>query len=448
MLVIIMKTTLFLLLILLIGLDAYASPGDLDITFNPPNGFQLYTGQEDLPASGRAVAIQSDGKLLVTGSAFNAPAFMDLVLLRYNTDGSLDATFGNKGVATFRHTVVSQFWSGGWSEGEAIVIQPDGKIVIAGEVYGGSSDDVLLLRFNSDGTLDPNFGTEGVVIFDGPEGRGDYGYGVALESDGKIVVAGYSNTSQGSEVLVLRYNPTGIPDSTFGVGGVVTYFSQDADLGNAVAIQQDGKILVNAQTFYGLKILRCNNDGKLDSTFGSGGIVSRIGDIAPRKMVLQSNGEIVVGGVIVTSNGTKNGVLVLRFNTDGTPDNSFGTGGPAIYASPIGNNAGAQSVAIQQDGKIVVTGYILNSGSNFDILVVRFTRLGLPDTNFGIGGAVSFDGPTGSSDEARGLAIQSDGKIVIVGTSANGATNDLITLRLIGGEIIPVSVPATTHRAP
>jgi uncharacterized delta-60 repeat protein len=353
-----------LLLVMMSGI-MYAAPGDLDTTFNPPNGVVTYDG-----GSGDdycfAMAIQSDGKIVVAGRVHDGTN-ADLLVLRYNVNGSLDDSFGTNGVVTYGGKISAY--------GIAVAIQSDGKIVVAGHA---EAREVLVLRYNPDGSPDSSFGTNGVATYE--SGYANYGWAVAIDSDGKIVVAGAIGTIPDKHVLVLRYNADGALDNSFGANGVVTYDGGGGDdYAEEVAIQSDGKIVVSGDT-----------DNDLDYE-----------------------------------------VLVLRFNTDGTRDNGFGTNGVVTYDGGSGDDSGL-SVAIQSDGKIVVAGYTDN-GLDYDVLVLRFNTDGTRDNGFGTNGVATYDGGSGL-DHAEPVAIQSDGRIVVGGDSDNGSDRDVLVLRLIGGE--------------
>jgi uncharacterized delta-60 repeat protein len=360
-----------LLLTMMSGIT-YAAPGDVDTSFNPPNGFVTYDGGN--VDYGYGVALQPDGKIVVAGYADNGPTF-DILVFRYNPDGSLDGTFGTGGIATYD----SGDHEGAW----AVALQPDGKIVVAGVHADGTDVDVLVVRFNPDGSLDGTFGTGGAATYDGE--YDEYAEAVALQPDGKIVVAGYALdvTEVGigdviiyEDVLVLRYNPDGSLDDGFGTGGVVTYDGGDLEVGLAVAIQPDGKIVVagayNDGTGAGVLVLRYNPDGSLDGTFGTGGVATYNGALVDSgwAVALQPDGKIVVAGYAFdTRYVIYEDVLVLRYNPDGSLDGTFGTGGVVTYDG--GNGDYAEAVALQPDGKIVVAGYNFN-GTDDDIFVVRF----------------------------------------------------------------------------
>jgi len=417
----------------------YAAPGELDTTFNPPNGFVTYDSGDD--NWGDAVAIQSDGKIVVVGGSHNGTDY-DILVLRYNTDGSLDSDFGINGVATYD--------SANWDYGLAVAIQSDGKIVVAGRITViGTGDDILVLRYNVDGSLDSGFGTNGVVIYD--IGYSNLGDAVAIQSDGKIVVSGSSYDGPDRDVLVLRYNTDGSLDSGFGTNGVATYDSGNWDYGGlAVAIQSDGKIVVaNRRNYSGIvntdvQVLRYNTDGSLDNSFGTNGVATY--DSGSNDLVwgvaLQSDGKIVVAGESSVNWDTGyEDVLVLRYNPDGSLDNGFGTNGVVTYGFDQGARDKSYAVAIQPNGKIVVVGFsnpmVVGDSVTYlgsDVLVLRYNTVGSLDNSFGTNGVVTYGYDQGSWDCGYAVAIQPDGGIVIVGeTDINGAMPyDLLVLRLLG----------------
>jgi len=218
-----------LLLVMMSGIT-HAAPGNLDTTFNPPNGFVTYDGGiwRDY---GESVAIQPDGKVVVVGESSNG-SDKDVLVLRYNADGSLDNSFGTDGVFTYDG-------GGGNDYAESVAIQSDGKIVVAG---WGRRWDVLLFRYNADGSLDKSFGTNGIVAYEGENGDC---VTMAIQSDGKILAAGFTYNGTDADVGVFRYNADGSLDSSFGTNGVATYDSGSYDeYPWDVAIQSDGNIVV------------------------------------------------------------------------------------------------------------------------------------------------------------------------------------------------------------
>lgn len=389
-------------------------------------------GAEGMNAYGNAVAIQGDGKIVVSGSVSgDFGSSSELAVVRYNADGSLDTGFGTGGM------VLAQVGDPGTSAGgNAVTIQADGKIVVSGSgngVFMGGSD-IAVVRFNANGTLDTGFGTGGKVLTDFNPNDSDAAFDVVVQTDGKIVVSGYSNLDTGgSAFAVVRYTVDGTLDTSFGSGGkIVTPVASDPpyNLGYSVALQSDGKIVVsgyaddlsgNGQDF---ALVRYNADGTLDTGFGTGGtVVTPVGagsaSDTGRAVTIQADGKIVVSGVAGQD------FAVVRYNADGTLDTGFGTDGKVVTAVGTGFDA-AYDVAVQADGRILVSGYgVSGSASEGDFAVVRYTSDGSLDTTFGAGGKVLTPvGPGTAADNSYGMAVQADGKIVVSGYSAvDGGSN-------------------------
>jgi uncharacterized delta-60 repeat protein len=275
------------------------------------------------------------------------------------------------------------------------------------------------------GTLDTTFGTGGIVktavgisdIFDDS---------VAIQSDGKIVSAGSAWNLTGSDFALARHNTDGTLDTTFGTGGIVTTATGTSEIFFVnVAIQSDGKIVAAGDTGFGLTFVRYNSDGSFDTTFGTGGVVTTaIGDGGTAPFAIQSDGKIVAA--VWNSLGYRNDFTLVRYETDGTLDTTFGTGGLVTTTTGSGD-VFANSVAIQSDGKIISAG---SSAINhaFDFALGRHNTDGSLDTTFGTDGIVTTTiGP--DFDAAYGVVIQSDGKIVVTGTSSNVTGSDVAIVR-------------------
>ena len=397
--------------------------GALDTTFNQPCGYALYSGWNKDSYVGSTV--QPDGRIVVSSGIYDG-SDSHVAVLRYKENGTPDEAFGTNGVATY---------DGGKGNdcGRMVAVQPDGRVVLTGYTYNGTNYDILLMRLNADGTLDGSFGTEGVVTRDN-KGRDDYGRGVALQEDGKIVVTARSSGDTDSIAMLIRYNADGTSDSTFGSGGVVTYEGGHGNDGfRSLALQRDGKIVVSGytKTGTGFDVLtaRYTGEGSLDTTFGSGGIVvydGGHGDDGARAVVIQENGKIVVSGG--EYNGTDQDVLVIRYNSDGTPDATFGTGGVVTYGTSNGKDYGRR-LAIQRKNQIVVTGRVSN-GTDYDVLLLRYNADGSLDTTFGSNGVVTFDMGKGK-DYGEDVVIQADSKVVVAGGSYNGTDYDLLVFRVV-----------------
>ena len=378
---------------------------------------------------GNSVALQPDGKIVVAGSSVNSSTYhTEFAVARYNPDGSLDSSFGGTGKVT---TPIGSFDD----EGRSVALQSDGKIVVAGYSYNGSDAEFAVVRYNADGSLDLSFGGTGKVTTPIGLSYAD-GYSVALQSDGKIVVAGDSDNGSDADFAVVRYNPDGSLDLSFGgTGKVTTPIGASHDWGRVVAIQSDGRIVVAGYSDGGslsnedFAVVRYLPDGSLDLSFGATGkvttpITGSSSDYA-YGVALQSDGRIVVAGYSLDYDGSSGEDFALvRYHPDGSLDPSFGAGTGKV-TTPIGEQDDqGYGVAIQPDGKIVVAGRSYVPGFDLfytDFAVARYNPDGSLDTSFGTGGKVTT--PIGVLwDDGSSVALQSDGQIVVAGSSFNGAS--------------------------
>jgi uncharacterized delta-60 repeat protein/uncharacterized repeat protein (TIGR01451 family) len=401
------------------ALARYNADGSLDPSFG--SGGKVTTDFGGFDAASAAV-IQPDGRIVAAGRSGSG----DFALARYNTDGSLDTTFGNGGKLT------TDF--GGFDAAFGVALQADGKIVAAGQ--GGPGGGFALARYNTDGSLDPSFGSGGEVTTHFTSGF-EVVIAVAIQLDGKIVVTGQTFAGGFQQFALARYNTDGSLDTSFASGGIVaTNFGFDSAFGGALAIQPDGKIVAAGRAGTDFLLARYNGDGSLDATFGSGGIVTTDfgGTVfdAAFGVALQSNGKIVAAG------GTFNGFVgpsadfaLARYNPDGSLDASFGSGGQVT--TDFGGFDVARSVALQADGKIVAAGGTFNGfvGPSADFALARYNPDGSLDASFGSGGKVTTD--FGGFDVARSVALQADGKIVAAGTG--GAGSDFALARYLGDAV-------------
>ncbi len=403
------------------------NPAALDLTFNGTGKVTTSVGS-GVGDRGHSVAIQSDGKIVVAGDSYTGSGY-EFALMRLTTLGALDTTFGSGG----KVTTLSGF-------GKSVALQSDGKIVVGGE---GSplGERFALMRYLSDGTLDASFGNGGKATTTFGHGS-DEVRAIALQSDGKIVMAGSAFNGSNYGFAVVRFTAAGVLDSSFGSGGkVTTPIGSGPDRVGGVGVQSDGKIVVVGFSFNGssndFALVRYTAAGVPDSTFGNGGkattSLSNNNDSAA-SVAFQPDGKIVVAG-----SGGFIDVALVRYATNGTPDASFGSGGKVI--TPIGTNTDVgSSVALQSDGRIVVAGssYI---GSDFDFAVVRYLSDGALDPSFGTGGKLTT--PVGSDqDNGEGVALQSDGKIVVAGTARIAGADKFAVVRY-GVDLQPTVITFT-----
>jgi uncharacterized delta-60 repeat protein len=341
----------------------YNADGTLDDTFDGDGWVQANIGN---PYKGGIadVLLQPDGKILVGGQSFNGSNH-DFALLRYNSDGSPDASFDVDGQVTTD-------FAGDEDYCYAIALQPDGKLLAAGRSLKAGNFDFALARYNSDGSPDTSFGTGGKMITDFAASD-DWGMDVALQPDGKIVLIGTSN----EDFAVARYNPNGTPDATFGTAGKVTTDFGGSEGSSAVVIQADGRIVV-AGTAHRLTadiaLTRYNPDGSLDNTFGVNGKVTT--DLAENNdfgaaIALQPDGKVLVAGQTGQGNTMPEIAFALaRYNSDGSLDTTLNSMG-WLSTSIGGIQDQATDMVLQPDGKAVVVGVSAN-GANVDFALVRY----------------------------------------------------------------------------
>ncbi|POX51521.1 calcium-binding protein [Streptomyces sp. Ru71] len=400
---------------------AVAAPGDLDPSFDGDGRVLTDFGGYDY---GNELALQGDGKIVTVGGATNPNGDSDFALSRHNPDGSLDPSFGGDGRVT---TVVAPEFLDDYAGG--VAIQRDGKIVVVGTAWRDFENCCwfVVARYNSDGSLDTGFGGDGIVLADNIPGPTE-ALDVAIDSSDRIVAAGYS----GGNAVVARYNPDGSPDTSFDGDGVAVADPSPQSLeeggdGRALALQPDGKIVVGGEvgtTRFDFYLTRLNSNGSLDTGFGSNGIVRTDfgGYDHVESLAVQPDGRIVAAG------NSDDRYALARYLSNGSLDTSFDGDGRVV--TPGGN---ANDVTLQPDGRIVVAGG--TSGGNFGIL--RYNPDGGPDSGFGTGGLVVTD--FGGSDTARGVTLDSSGRIVAAGQG--GANNDFALARYQGGGTTPPPPP-------
>lgn len=384
------------------------TPGVLDATFGTAGEATMQFGGDR-----SAMALQADGKIVIAGGTFT-----DFILARFNADGTEDSTFGNGG------RVTTDLVTGEQEEALGVAIQPDGKIVVVGytgTAGPGGPSNVALARYNLDGSLDATFGVEGKIT-SGVAGRA---YAVAVQPDGRIVVAGevdVSSNSDFSDFLLARYNANGALDPTFNADGIaITDIVGGTNTARNLALLSNGAILASGEpigTFNGsdhTDIVRYDENGNPDASFGSAGVVTLAGARVGEGLALQSDGKIVLAGSASGTAPALSQFSVRRLNANGTIDASFGEAGTASVSFTTSGDA-ALAVAIHPDGKILVAGYAGLVNANFGL--ARFNSNGTLDTSFANGGKITVDF-SGGADIAESVAVQPNGRIVLGGL-ANG----------------------------
>lgn len=422
---IIITVVLVLIAFFSVPVASLAQAGSLDLSFDTDGIATTQIGNSG--DDGKAMAIQNDGKILVAGTSNNGPIDY-FALVRYNTDGSLDSTFDNDGIVT---TAVGSSHDYGF----AVAIQSDGKIVMAGYSDNGFfNHDFAVVRYNTDGSLDTTFDSDGKVTTAINGTLAEIAYAVVIQSDGKIVAAGYSNNGIDDDFAIVRYNSNGSLDSTFDNDGIVTTPIGTAyDDATSAAIQSDGKIVVAGSTSSGsyadFALVRYNTDGSLDSTFDSDGkVITAIGissDVA-NALSIQGDGKIVAAGYSFV--GSYADMALIRYNTDGSLDTTFDTDGIVTTTLAATDDFG-WAIAIQPNGKIIVAGATSDTVTlASDFILARYNENGSLDITLDTDGIVT--SPLGNYDDyGSAVAVQSDGKIVMAGSSYTGNYSSFAVVR-------------------
>jgi uncharacterized delta-60 repeat protein len=320
-------------------LARYTTKGALDSTFDGDGTVTTdFGGRSD---GADDVAIQADGKIVAAGSGFPAQVRpLDFALARYNRDGTLDTTFGDGG------KVLTTFEPDSIDGANAVVIQPDGKIVAAGSTRRGPTREFAVARYLPNGSLDVSFDGDGLAVT--PISSGII-FDLALQPDGKLVAAGWSNPG-GFDIAMARYNVDGSLDTSFEGDGmvVVTLFRPAATYANHVLVQRDGKILTG-----GAGLARFNPDGTVDRAFGNGGR-ALIGDEGLLNPLLQMDGKILVAGSTYTAPGASD-FVVVRLTSAGRVDPTYGRNGRVV--TNFRTQDEATDAALLANGKLIVSGY-------------------------------------------------------------------------------------------
>ncbi|WP_169742460.1 choice-of-anchor U domain-containing protein [Comamonas granuli] len=412
------------------ALTSVTEPVNQAPSFAPPTGTgKLIVSISGSMDYGRSLALLPDGKLVLAGYSYIGTQNY-ISLIRLNTDGTLDSSFSADGKLLLPSDA-------GKSNGiYGMGLQPDGKMVLIGNTNGGKSDGTyFLMRLGADGTVDTDFngtGTHYINIGNGEDG----GHAVAIQPDGKILAAGTSVRNGNYDFSLARLNADGSLDTSFGTDGtVVVPVGSYRDLGLGVTLQPDGKIIMvgTAQTVNGaiwnFGIIRLNPDGSLDSSFnGAGKQQVSFGGTSDDawNVAVQADGKIVVSGL----SGGEFGIA--RLNADGSMDASFGAGGKQ-YFYVGGGEAESHSLILQPDGKIVMAGMARNGSNSLDFALMRLNPNGSPDTSFNANGPVPgqlLARVGNDADLGYSAVLQPDGKIVVAGYSSHGGTTQFSLIRV------------------
>ncbi len=442
-----MKSNFTMILAVLLALTCRVSgqnAGTLDLNFNGTGKVIYDRDQIDIYND---VKVQTDGKIVAVGSSITSD-FSSIVIevTRYMPDGSFDLSFATNGHFNYSDYVESGAYK--------CLIKNDGKILIGGYTTNYSTYWMLLIQLNADGTLDPAFGNNGILLQ--PLGTQENNiFALALQGDGKILAAGYSQDDNYNHIpVVLRFSETGVLDVTFGANGVATIPVTESDNDfSAVSVQSDGKIVAaghisNGMSWYSLLAVRFDQDGAPDPTYGTAGIVNlNLGNVDDEffDMVMLDTDETILTGFVVSETDYTYHMLLMKLDNSGYPKLGFGLGGFQVIGEvpyTVGN-----AIALQTDGKILVIGSTgeLLPGNN-DWAIWRFGPEGFPDDTFGTNGVTTTDF-FGNADEASGIALYQD-KIIVAGKTRN-ANNllDFAIAEYTNDYYFNVSIPEANKKA-
>ena len=379
-------------------------PPGLDPTFGSGGRVSTPVGA----GKAEAVLIQSDGGIITAGRrAFNGG--IDFALTRHDANGNLDASFGTAGIVTTDLGTPTD-------EAFDMAAHPDGGFVVVGRTDAtGSNRDFGVVRYDADGNPDMSVTTDFA-------GQADQANSVAVQPDGKIVVAGLATTLANGDFALARYNTDGTLDRSFdGDGLVLTDLGTTADVARAVVIRPDGRIVVAGTADGDVALVRYTDAGAVDTTFGDHG--TRITDFGSddfaNAIALTGDGHILIAGHTLGA-GLNLDFALARYTADGT----FET----LVKTDFGGDDFAENLTVQPDGRIVVVGRD-TSTTILDMAVVRYHDDGTLDAGFGTGGKVTADFH-GKGEFGQDVALQSDGKIVAAGYTANGIDTEFALMRI------------------
>jgi uncharacterized delta-60 repeat protein len=379
-----------------------AHPGDLDATFGSGGRKTVNFGGTD---AAQALLVQPNGRVVVAGGGGPANSFC-VVRLR-SPNGTLDPTFGSGGKRVIDFGTDDESVYGA-------ALQPDGKIVLAGD----SRLQPAVVRLKANGALDTSFDGDGRKLFSwGAIGRVT---AVVVAPNGKLLLGGFSGP-EGGNIQVARLKANGAFDTTFGTGGIATVDFGATEFGEAMARQADGRILVAGRSSSGGAVVaRLRASGALDPDFGSGGRVTLPGGGSLSAVLVQPDRNIVVAG----NAGASTTMTVTRLKPDGSLDTTFGSGGTAsVVFGSLANPLGG--AARQPDGRIVIAGYTQDGE---DVAVARLNANGSLDAGFGGAGKATVD--FGAATFGNAVALAPNGRIVVAGQKTGG--DDFAVARLRG----------------
>ena len=452
----------FLAQLALASVAQAAMPGGLDSSFAVGGTAIEQLGAGDR-SSASAAALQPDGRVVLAGYANDASGNEDLAITRLTATGAVDSSF-NGG-----HPVIIALGQGATpaAEGHGVAIAPDGRIVVAGFATDmAGNDQIMVVRLNPDGSTDATFnGGSPLLTHVGSGALSDLS-AVAVRSDGRIVLAGEAATGVTPvDALVMQLTASGAMDPSFNGGSPVLMNwggpQSDAD---AVALMPDGRVVLaggahDSHGQFAFAAMRLKADGTPDPSFNGGNVLLEQLATATDKdsfataVSLEPAGSVVLGGLIETTTPSfHERVAVARISANGTVDASFGNGGsysaqPGLGTSP---SSALFGIAVQPDGKIVAAGDASYAPSRFEALVLRLTGAGAPDPQWNGASVLAFNPGGGTTPRSAdfAVALQPNGKVVIVGDATDASGGFAFSTTRLFGDQPPNAAFTTTPAVP
>lgn len=410
----------------------HAQPEALDLSFN---GTGYVVRPVNTGDNMHKLLVQPDGKIIAAGMSFDATFTARAHVLRFNPDGTADTDFATDGLFTYELDNEALLYSA--------VLTDEGKILLAGATTDYQTYRILLIQLNADGTLDTTFGDGGVTVQAvslAPNNGEDFAYDVAFDADGNILVCG--NSSGADYVrrpVVVRFTPNGVLDTAFGVDGVATIPVNEvgASAFKAIAVQPDGKIVATgyfgqSEFWYLFVVVRFNADGTLDETFSGDGVkkysYSDVDD-SGEDLVITEDGSILIAGKTTDANYNISSLLI-KFTSAGEVDETFGVEG--AVSADIGQFDYGWELAELENGEILVAGTAGNGPpTDFDMALWKYDASGAPLSSWGTDGLVQHMLPEYST-MVYAMDLQADGKILVGGQARTDMNQNYFFVARLG----------------
>lgn len=337
------------------------SNGSLDETFGNNGKVVLPVGSNNSdPFNGDkayGLSLTPDGKIVIVGEAFDRVSKFNVGIIQLLSNGALDTTFGNNGIVSIPVPSADAYT-------RSCVVDGKSNIYITGGAYSSNQLDVFILKCDRYGQLDTTFGASGIVVYPVYKFQNDMANKILIDKNEKLMLAGTAYNTTNEDYLIMRFNANGTPDTTFAEKGyeVIGFFGSSNEQCYGMAIQEDEKIILaghSNNSFYDVILTRLNSDGSKDLSFGSSGVTytnhgTDTDTAQSTDIVIQPDGKIIAGGLASLSQ--KLNYAMTRYNTDGTLDNSFGSDGFVYTNFTSISDDQALAIALQEDGKILLAG--------------------------------------------------------------------------------------------